>query len=163
LKCYYHPDREAVAVCSKCGKPLCKDCAIEYRGKIYCKDCMEKIKSEEKQKEELLNQRKEEGKNISRIIITTVIISTVIIGIIIAISLKTGTPNGMKRANSGTSYIYATPNKTEKEISIKVEANLCEVRILSLNDLIIKGKDHSNDLFVVTGNKTNPKVKFEND
>ena len=48
MKCYYHPDREAVAVCSVCGKPLCAECAHEYKGKIYCKDCLAKVKEEEK-------------------------------------------------------------------------------------------------------------------
>ena len=48
MKCYYHPDREAVAVCSVCGKPLCAECAHEYKRKIYCKDCLAKVKEEEK-------------------------------------------------------------------------------------------------------------------
>ncbi len=48
MKCYYHPDREAVAVCSVCGKPLCAECAHEYKGKIYCKECLAKVKEEEK-------------------------------------------------------------------------------------------------------------------
>ena len=48
MKCYYHPDREAVAVCSMCGKPLCAECVHEYKGKVYCKDCLAKVKEEEK-------------------------------------------------------------------------------------------------------------------
>ena len=48
MKCYYHPDREAVAVCSVCGKPLCAECAHEYKGKVYCKECLAKVKEEEK-------------------------------------------------------------------------------------------------------------------
>ncbi len=47
MKCYYHPDREAVAVCSVCGKPLCAECAQEYKGKVYCKECLAKVKEEE--------------------------------------------------------------------------------------------------------------------
>jgi|GEM_PF-5632799 len=39
MKCYYHPDRDAVAVCSVCKKPLCNECAHNVNGKIYCPDC----------------------------------------------------------------------------------------------------------------------------
>ncbi|OQX89998.1 MAG: hypothetical protein B6D65_00300 [candidate division Zixibacteria bacterium 4484_93] len=35
--CFLHPEREAVAECSVCGKPLCEECAIyEDDGKVYC-------------------------------------------------------------------------------------------------------------------------------
>ena len=39
MKCYNHPDREAVGVCVGCGKAVCQECAVEVDGKIYCKDC----------------------------------------------------------------------------------------------------------------------------
>jgi hypothetical protein len=48
VNCYYHPDREAVAVCSVCKKPLCKECARESNGKIYCADCLQEAQKRKK-------------------------------------------------------------------------------------------------------------------
>ena len=37
MKCYNHPERDAVGVCVGCGKAaVCKECAVEVDGKIYC-------------------------------------------------------------------------------------------------------------------------------
>ncbi len=47
MNCYYHPDRESVAVCSVCKKPLCKECAHEKNGKIYCSDCLGEAKTKQ--------------------------------------------------------------------------------------------------------------------
>lgn len=41
MKCYYHEDRDAVAMCSQCGRGLCKECA-EKRTVILCDDCAKK-------------------------------------------------------------------------------------------------------------------------
>lgn len=38
MKCTNHPEREAEGMCVYCGKPFCKDCLIEVKGKFYCKD-----------------------------------------------------------------------------------------------------------------------------
>ena len=43
MECNNHPDREAVANCSVCGKAVCQDCCMEIAGKIYCKDCVNDI------------------------------------------------------------------------------------------------------------------------
>ena len=37
MRCYYHPEREAVSSCS-CGKFLCKECTDRY-SPIQCEDC----------------------------------------------------------------------------------------------------------------------------
>ncbi|RLG20917.1 hypothetical protein DRN74_04215 [Candidatus Micrarchaeota archaeon] len=51
MKCYYHPDREAVTRCVKCGKPLCEKCVRKLRKRFlyilwkdydYCPACYEK-------------------------------------------------------------------------------------------------------------------------
>ncbi len=39
MKCYNHPDRDAVGVCIKCGKAVCAEDSIVVDGKLYCKDC----------------------------------------------------------------------------------------------------------------------------
>ena len=43
MECYYHPDREGADTCAICGKSVCKECGLELGGKIYCKECLEKI------------------------------------------------------------------------------------------------------------------------
>ncbi len=57
MECYKHQDREAIATCSVCGKPICSECYIEIAGSPYCKDCVNSIvtqnimKSANKEKE----------------------------------------------------------------------------------------------------------------
>ena len=43
MECYYHPTRESTDNCAICNKSICKECGLEIAGKIYCKDCLEKI------------------------------------------------------------------------------------------------------------------------
>lgn len=43
MECHYHPERESTDICAICGKPICKECGLEIAGKIYCKDCLQKL------------------------------------------------------------------------------------------------------------------------
>ena len=43
MECYYHPNVESTDVCAICGKSMCKESGLEIAGKVYCKDCLEKI------------------------------------------------------------------------------------------------------------------------
>ena len=39
-RCYYHPDKSAVATCTKCGVGICRDCAVkDDQGRILCYRC----------------------------------------------------------------------------------------------------------------------------
>lgn len=38
MKCFYHPQIEAIARCKSCRKGLCKDCAIDVGNGIACKN-----------------------------------------------------------------------------------------------------------------------------
>ena len=40
MKCYVHPDAEAVATCIECGKAVCETCAVDVGGKIFCQQCL---------------------------------------------------------------------------------------------------------------------------
>lgn len=40
MHCYVHPDREAVATCTSCGRAVCDQCSIEVSGKIVCRNCI---------------------------------------------------------------------------------------------------------------------------
>jgi hypothetical protein len=36
MKCYNHPEREAVAVCRACGRAVCHDCGPETENGFAC-------------------------------------------------------------------------------------------------------------------------------
>ena len=38
MKCYNHPERDAIAQCGGCGKGLCEECAKKWNPHI-CDDC----------------------------------------------------------------------------------------------------------------------------
>lgn len=40
MKCFYHPEQDAVGVCPQCGKAACRDCLKEIDGGILCKGCI---------------------------------------------------------------------------------------------------------------------------
>jgi hypothetical protein len=37
--CYNHAEREAVGTCAGCGKPVCPECKVVLRDKVYCNGC----------------------------------------------------------------------------------------------------------------------------
>ena len=39
MKCQKHPEVDAVDTCKMCGKPICKDCRLDFDGKAVCYDC----------------------------------------------------------------------------------------------------------------------------
>lgn len=38
MKCYYHPDKEAAAVCRACGRALCRACTADLDRAVVCRD-----------------------------------------------------------------------------------------------------------------------------
>ncbi len=49
MKCTNHPEREADGMCAYCGKPFCKECLVEVKGRMYCKDDLGNVIDEAKQ------------------------------------------------------------------------------------------------------------------
>ena len=49
MKCTNHPEIDAQGMCTYCGKPFCKDCLVEVKDKMYCKDDLGKVIDEAKQ------------------------------------------------------------------------------------------------------------------
>jgi len=45
LYCYWHPDRETLLRCNKCGKPICTECAIRHPVGLRCKECAQVVRS----------------------------------------------------------------------------------------------------------------------
>jgi len=37
MRCFYHPDREAVGSCKSCGKGLCPECAVDLVKGLACR------------------------------------------------------------------------------------------------------------------------------
>src|ERR1700727_618605 len=40
MNCSNHPDRERVAFCQNCGKPLCQECARTVGSAVFCEPCL---------------------------------------------------------------------------------------------------------------------------
>lgn len=49
MKCTNHPELEADGMCAYCGKPFCKDCLVEVKGRMYCKADLGNVLDEAKQ------------------------------------------------------------------------------------------------------------------
>jgi hypothetical protein len=39
-RCFYHPDRQALAVCVSCRKPICQSCSTLWEGMHHCTACL---------------------------------------------------------------------------------------------------------------------------
>lgn len=48
MNCTNHPEKEAVGMCTYCGKPFCEECLIEVSGKMVCKEDVTKLYEEAK-------------------------------------------------------------------------------------------------------------------
>ena len=48
MKCTNHPEVEAQGLCAYCGKPFCKDCLVEVKGRMYCKEDLGNVLDEAK-------------------------------------------------------------------------------------------------------------------
>jgi len=42
MECYVHPGTAAVGACVACGHFVCDVCRVNIKGKITCKDCLER-------------------------------------------------------------------------------------------------------------------------
>ncbi len=41
MRCFYHPEKEAVGVCQWCGRAVCMECQRTESGKVACPSCSE--------------------------------------------------------------------------------------------------------------------------
>lgn len=48
MNCVNHEQTEAAGMCTYCGRPFCKDCLVEVKGKLYCKGDLDKVFDENK-------------------------------------------------------------------------------------------------------------------
>ena len=43
MKCFYHHDKDAHAICKNCGKAICSDCSITRKDEAYWPDCFSNL------------------------------------------------------------------------------------------------------------------------
>ncbi len=48
MNCTKHSEVEAQGMCTYCGKPFCKECLVEVKGRMYCKDDLGNVLDEAK-------------------------------------------------------------------------------------------------------------------
>ena len=60
MNCTNHENVEASGMCTYCGKPFCKDCLVEVKGKMYCKNDLDKV-FDEKETYLIENKEMQEG------------------------------------------------------------------------------------------------------
>ena len=48
MNCLKHENREAIAMCVKCHKLICEECAVKINNKYYCKECISEMYSNKK-------------------------------------------------------------------------------------------------------------------
>ena len=60
MKCYNHPESDAVAICKNCQRALCMNCAVDVTNGMACKD---KCEREVKAGNELLSKGKTSVQN----------------------------------------------------------------------------------------------------
>ena len=86
MKCFNHPEREAVATCQKCGKGLCRECA-EKHTPCMCDPCAAQVKqSQQQQAQNKEDQRKQKYKD-ALVDTRSEFIKTAVIGILVGIFL----------------------------------------------------------------------------
>jgi hypothetical protein len=44
MRCFYHPDAEAVGICKSCQKGLCADSAVDVGDGLACQGCAERVR-----------------------------------------------------------------------------------------------------------------------
>lgn len=45
LTCTWHPDRETLLRCNRCGRPMCTECAVKHPVGLRCKECVRELRS----------------------------------------------------------------------------------------------------------------------
>ena len=85
MKCFNHPEREAVATCQKCGKGLCRECAEKFTP-CMCAPCADQTRRSRQQeaqnKEEQRKQKYKEALVDTRSEFIKTAVSGILLGIL---------------------------------------------------------------------------------
>ena len=55
LRCYHHPEREAINQCDCCGDYICSECVKEFRAEYVCRRCLKYRVDKERKRERRKN------------------------------------------------------------------------------------------------------------
>lgn len=86
MKCFNHPEREAVATCQKCGKGLCKECAEKYTP-CMCDPCAAKVQRDRYQQAQSKEEQRKQKYRDALVDSRSEFITTTAIGILVGIIL----------------------------------------------------------------------------
>ena len=57
MKCYKHPDRDAVGICAGCGNPICQECNVRLDKDNFCKECKDNLAAAREKKQTSKNSK----------------------------------------------------------------------------------------------------------
>ena len=40
MKCYIHPEVDAIGACTSCHNTICDKCSVEVQGRLICRECL---------------------------------------------------------------------------------------------------------------------------
>ncbi|MCM1056972.1 MAG: DUF6040 family protein [Firmicutes bacterium] len=86
MKCFNHPDREAVATCQNCGKGLCRECA-EKHTPCLCDPCAAKLKQDAQKREQSKEEQRKQKYKDALVDSRSEFIKTAVIGVIVGVLL----------------------------------------------------------------------------
>jgi uncharacterized Tic20 family protein len=86
MKCFNHPDIDAVATCQKCGKGLCRECA-EKHTPCLCDSCAEQIQRDKQRQAENKEEQKKQKYKDALVDTRSEFIKTTLIGAVIGLLL----------------------------------------------------------------------------
>lgn len=110
MKCYHHPDRDAVATCNECGRGLCQECASLY-ATPFCSDCTISIAT--KYKKELENFYGSCG---FMIVLISLVFAVVYMGVSPLLALPAGATMGFSIVGCVMLFSGAGKRARKKEI-----------------------------------------------
>lgn len=84
MKCFNHPEREAVATCQKCGKGLCRECA-EKHTPCLCNACAVQIQRDQQQQAQNEEERRKEKYKDALVDTRSEFIKAVLVGILVGV------------------------------------------------------------------------------
>lgn len=84
MKCFNHPDQDAVATCQNCGKGLCRECAAKHTP-CLCDSCVALIQREQQQEAQRQEDQRKQKYKAALVDTRDEFLKTAIIGVILAI------------------------------------------------------------------------------
>ena len=104
MKCFNHPEREAVATCQKCGKGLCRECAEKYTP-CMCESCA--VQTQRAKQQQALRKEEERKQKYKNALVDTrsEFIGTCVIGIVVMIGFTVFMGNPFNRPETYPTFM----------------------------------------------------------